>query len=115
MAKKDDEDYNAGKKEALSRPKRYPALKGTDPVSKFVNAGVKGFADYFVDPLTRTLDRTGLTTDGEGKRRGPKYHDGFVAGRRENLGYKKGGSVKSSASKRADGIAQRGKTRGKLR
>ena len=29
--------------------------------------------------------------------------------------YAKGGSVKSSASKRADGIAQRGKTRGKLR
>lgn len=28
-------------------------------------------------------------------------------------GYKSGGSVKSSASKRADGIAQRGKTRGK--
>jgi hypothetical protein len=29
-------------------------------------------------------------------------------------GYKKGGSVKSSASKRADGCAQRGKTRGKM-
>lgn len=28
--------------------------------------------------------------------------------------YKKGGSVKSSASRRADGIAQRGKTRGRL-
>ena len=28
--------------------------------------------------------------------------------------YKKGGMVKSSASKRADGIAQRGKTRGKI-
>ena len=28
--------------------------------------------------------------------------------------YKKGGSVRSSASKRADGIAQRGKTRGKM-
>ena len=28
--------------------------------------------------------------------------------------YAKGGSVKSSASKRADGIAQKGKTRGKL-
>lgn len=28
--------------------------------------------------------------------------------------YKKGGSVKSSASKRADGIAIRGKTRGKM-
>lgn len=29
--------------------------------------------------------------------------------------YAKGGSVKSSASKRADGCAQRGKTRGKMR
>jgi hypothetical protein len=29
-------------------------------------------------------------------------------------GMKKGGSVKSSASKRADGCAQRGKTRGKM-
>lgn len=28
--------------------------------------------------------------------------------------YRKGGSVKSSASRRADGIAQRGKTRGKF-
>jgi hypothetical protein len=28
--------------------------------------------------------------------------------------FKKGGAVKSSASKRADGIAQRGKTRGKF-
>jgi hypothetical protein len=32
----------------------------------------------------------------------------------KDAGYKKGGKV-SSASKRADGIAQRGKTRGKLR
>jgi len=29
-------------------------------------------------------------------------------------GMKKGGSVKSSASRRADGIAQRGKTKGRL-
>jgi len=29
-------------------------------------------------------------------------------------GMKKGGSVRSSASKRADGIAQRGKTRGRV-
>jgi len=32
----------------------------------------------------------------------------------EAAGYKKGGSVKSSASKRADGIAQRGKTKGRI-
>jgi hypothetical protein len=32
----------------------------------------------------------------------------------EAAGMKKGGTVKSSASKRADGCAQRGKTRGKV-
>jgi len=32
----------------------------------------------------------------------------------EKINYRKGGSVKSSASRRADGIAQRGKTRGKF-
>jgi hypothetical protein len=31
-----------------------------------------------------------------------------------DLGYKKGGSVKSSASRRGDGIAKRGKTKGKM-
>ena len=34
--------------------------------------------------------------------------------RRETRGFKKGGAVKSSASKRADGIAQRGKTKGRM-
>jgi hypothetical protein len=34
--------------------------------------------------------------------------------RREQLGMKKGGSVASSASKRADGCATRGKTRGRM-
>jgi hypothetical protein len=34
---------------------------------------------------------------------------------RNKMGYmKKGGQVKSSASKRADGCAQKGKTRGKM-
>ena len=34
--------------------------------------------------------------------------------RRESRGMKKGGVVKSSASKRADGIATKGKTRGRM-
>jgi hypothetical protein len=34
--------------------------------------------------------------------------------RSKAAGLKSGGSVKSSASKRGDGIAQRGKTRGKM-
>ena len=33
---------------------------------------------------------------------------------KDSMGFKKGGSVKSSASKRADGCAQRGKTRGRM-
>jgi hypothetical protein len=33
---------------------------------------------------------------------------------RKIVGLKKGGSVKSSASKRADGIAQKGKTKGRM-
>lgn len=32
----------------------------------------------------------------------------------DDAGYKKGGSVKSSASRRADGIASRGKTKGRM-
>ena len=32
----------------------------------------------------------------------------------QGAGYKKGGKVKSSVSKRADGCAQRGKTRGRM-
>jgi hypothetical protein len=37
-----------------------------------------------------------------------------MAGSGEYSPFKKGGSVKSSASKRADGIAVKGKTRGKM-
>jgi hypothetical protein len=41
------------------------------------------------------------------------YVEGYKKARQEKLGYKKGGSV-GSASKRADGCVQRGKTRGKI-
>ena len=43
-----------------------------------------------------------------------EYVEGYKKARKETLGYKRGGMVKSSASKRADGCAQRGKTRGKM-
>lgn len=50
-------------------------------------------------------------------RSGQGSDSGFLGKKmREAMGssYKKGGSVRSSASSRADGIAQRGKTRGKM-
>ena len=114
MDKKDDEDYNEGRAAALKAPKKYPAPKDKDIVSRVVAGGSRAFADYAADPLSRTLARTGLLKDKEGKTQSVKSIDGFISGRRENLGYKKGGSVKSSASKRGDGIAQKGKTRGKI-
>jgi hypothetical protein len=42
------------------------------------------------------------------------WEDPMVQARR-SMGFKKGGSVKSSASSRGDGIAQRGKTKGRMR
>lgn len=41
-------------------------------------------------------------------------HDNREEKRKKELGMKKGGAVKSGASKRGDGIAQRGKTRGRM-
>lgn len=43
-----------------------------------------------------------------------EMQDAKMRKRISDMGYAKGGSVKSSASRRADGIAQRGKTRGKM-
>ena len=114
MAKKDDEDYNEGRAAALKAPKKYAATGGKDIASRIVDGTVRGTLDYALDPAVRTLARTGLLKDKEGKTQSVKSIDGFISGRRENLGYKKGGSVKSSASKRGDGIAQKGKTRGKI-
>lgn len=54
--------------------------------------------------LTRNKAKSGTTTDTR------SVNQRF----REALGLKKGGMTKSSASSRADGIAQRGKTRGKM-
>ena len=52
--------------------------------------------------------RTAVTGDDSAKYRG------MQRGAREgHLGYSKGGSVKSSASSRADGAAKRGKTKGR--
>jgi len=51
----------------------------------------------------------------KGKPGGPKLYRGKPKGEADAEGYKKGGSVKSSASKRGDGCAMRGKTKGTMR
>ena len=54
---------------------------------------------------------TGPVTGRLHKGRPKRKSGGFTFDKR---GFKNGGSVKSSASKRADGIAQRGKTKGRM-
>ena len=49
-----------------------------------------------------------------GLSRAPKRVERASGDAAGEFSYRKGGSVKSSASRRADGIAQRGKTRGRL-
>ena len=77
------------------------------------------------DESTRLMKRTGVsdknlmtgetTVRGYGERIDPRFTKGLTYGRRAEMraGMKKGGMV-SSASKRADGCATKGKTRGKM-
>jgi hypothetical protein len=70
-------------------------------------------------PRPNIVDRTTEIVKGVGKRlkdnvMGTEKQNKEAAESLRRAGYKSGGSVKSSASKRADGCAQRGKTRGKM-
>lgn len=75
----------------------------------FLGTPVAAYKDLTADKLSDE-DKNQLRRE---VTRGYKGKDEFSD--LENMGYKKGGAVKaSSASRRADGIAQRGKTRGRL-
>ena len=52
--------------------------------------------------------------DSEAYRKNKAMYDTSTEVKKFDENYKKGGMVKSSASKRADGIAVKGKTRGKI-
>lgn len=65
--------------------------------------------EYISDPLSEAIGKVMPA----GNNRAATFEQADRDARKEVLGYKKGGSV-SKASARADGIAQRGKTRGKM-
>ena len=69
-------------------------------------AATKAFREYLADPVT---DAVGKIMPGK---RMQEWEQTDREARKEVLGYKKGGVV--SASKRADGIVQRGKTKGRM-
>ena len=82
-----------------------------DSINNPLVRGARKAATYVKEKYGDIRDdvRTAVTGDDSAKYRG------IQRGVREgHLGYSKGGSVKSSASKRADGAATRGKTRGKF-
>jgi hypothetical protein len=77
---------------------------------KYAEGGLAGLADT-ANALMSDVDNMANTINyGSTTPTGGTEPLGFNA----VAGYKKGGSVKSSASKRADGCAVRGKTRGKM-
>ena len=77
---------------------------------KYAEGGLAGIAENAeslmgeVDGIADTINYGSSTSTGGSQPLGLQAVSGF----------KKGGTVKSSASKRADGIALRGKTRGKV-
>jgi hypothetical protein len=81
---------------------REPFRKANDQASKFFES--KG--------LTNPVDVIDEELGGETVAEARARRQGMPVSKSSK--YKSGGSVKSSASKRADGCAQRGKTRGKM-
>lgn len=86
--------YDKGYQAGLNQYGKQATGSGTPKLDKFMR-------EKMHDPLINMM--------------GPSDYDlGDRQARKDVLGYKKGGSTKSSASKRADGCAQRGKTKGKM-
>lgn len=78
---------------------------------KKYRAGTLSKEDDKASLMTATDDVANLYKYSD-KKAAQKDYDLFKS--EAEMGMKKGGSVKSSASKRADGCAMRGKTRGKM-
>ena len=70
---------------------------------------IRKATDYIGEKYGDLRDSTRSVLSGDPE--AAEFRKGQRAVRKDVLGYKKGGSVKSSASKRADGCAIRGKTR----
>lgn len=94
----DDKEYAKTKEKRVAR---YQKESDSDNYPKFT----KAMREYVGDPVTDALGKVMPS----GKPHAWEKADREA--RQEVLGYKKGGMT---ASKRADGIAQRGKTRGTI-
>ncbi len=92
-------------------------------ISKMISAAIK---NKLIEAVPADPAKTGIANPNPSvipKEQAPSSNVGDLYKRlsakdveedKEKMGMKKGGVVKSSASKRADGIATKGKTRGKM-
>jgi hypothetical protein len=97
---------------------RMPLGNVYDPDSPYLKRKVENERKYLEsaktpDERVRKLQAIAASTDENVPIEKAKYRRGHIATNEALYGMKKGGKV-SSASARADGIAQRGKTRGKI-
>jgi len=96
----DDKEYAKTKEKRVTRYQKESERDNYPRVTK-------AFREYVGDPITDTLGK--VLPSGKPQ----AWEKADREARKETLGYKKGGKV-VSASKRADGIAQRGKTKGRM-
>ena len=97
---------SAAKSSSSSTPREAAIAESNDQTSPAPSAPKK---EYYRNLSGKMVEKTPAPASDE--------DGGFLGKRfREAMGssYKKGGSVRSSASSRADGIAQRGKTKGRI-
>jgi hypothetical protein len=80
-------------------------------VKRYQNGGLAGIAQSAEDLMSNVDSMANTINYGSGTVGSATQPVGFEVVSGVGAGMKKGGSVKSSASKRADGIAIRGKTR----
>jgi hypothetical protein len=108
--------------EAILGPKAKAAVAGAGAAA--AGYGLKKARDFLMRRGQQTRSQASDVLAGSGamarsaaarEKEAAAYAERIKNARRSPgmTGYKKGGTVKSSASKRADGIAQRGKTRGR--
>ena len=92
--------------------KEYQRIKRIQDAAVQPVRAVRKAADYIGEKYGDLRDSTRSALSGDPT--AAEFRKGQRAVRKDMLGYKKGGSVKSSASKRADGCAVRGKTKGRM-
>ena len=96
-----------GRQKGFNRQQRSAELGGViGTPAAYIERGAQFIGDKFDDVDAYLSEKAGM-----------QERAAFKKGIRQGLkdeGYKKGGSVKSSASKRADGIAKKGKTKGRM-